>query len=155
MSIELIVLSDRRFPSMAEWQHAIATAGLRIALLTEMSIDRLDGFVPVCANDTMTGFECYYCDFRDVLADHPDVTFGRSWTNCLIFRWGSDLDECLAAYAAAAAYAKASDGIVFDPQEGTLMSWQETLAEIPRIRRESEKWSALPRIIAERIGRES
>jgi len=100
----------------------------------------------------MTGFECYYCDFQEILTDHPDIRFGRSWSNCLIFRWGSDLDECIAAYASAAAYAKASDGILFDPQDSSLMSWQEALAEIPRIRRESEKWSTLPMIIAQRIG---
>src|SRR6187402_2633803 len=142
MSMELMALSDRRLPSTVDWQQAIATEGLHVTLLTEFPIDKLDGFVPVRSNDIMTGFECYYCDFQEIFADHPEVRFGRSWSNCLIFRWGSDLDECLAAYAAAAAYAKASDGILFDPQEGLLLSWQEAPAEIPIIRREAEKWSA-------------
>jgi hypothetical protein len=155
MSMELMVLSDNRLPSIAIWQQAISTEGLRVTLLTEFSIDRLDGFVPVRSNDIMTGFECYHCDAREIFEQYPGVGFGRSWSDGFIFRWGGDLEECLAAYAAAAAYAKASDGILFDPQGGTLMSWQDALAAIPRIRQESEKWSALPKALAERIGGDS
>jgi hypothetical protein len=153
--MELMVLSDRRLPSIAYWQDAIATEGLRVTLLTELPLGKLDGFVPVRSNDTMTGFECYHCDAREIFEQYADMRFGRSWRNGFIFRWGGDFDACVAVYAAAAAYAKASDGVLFDPQEGLLMSWQEALAEITRMRQEFKKWSALPRTIAERIGRDS
>jgi hypothetical protein len=155
MSMELIVLSDRRLSSIADWQQAIDAEKLHLTLSTETPIDGLSGFLPVRSNDAaMTGFECYLDDAQEIFELYPDVKFGRSWSNSLTFRWGSDLDECLAACAAAAAYAKATGGVVFDPQDGRLMSWQETLAEIPIIRRESDKWKDLPRILAERIARD-
>jgi len=153
--MELMVLSDRLLPSIADWQDAIATEGVRVTLLTEFPIGELDGFVPVRSNNIMTGFECYHCDAQEIFEQYPDMRFGRGWRNGFIFRWSGNLDECLAAYAAAAAYAKASDGVLFDPQEGSLLSWQEALAEVPRIRQESEKWSALPKALAERIGGDS
>src|SRR5690349_21445996 len=104
MSMELMILSDRRLPSIATWQHAISTEELGLTLLTECSIDGLNGFVPVRSNDIMTGFECYHCDAREIFEQYPDVRFGRSWSDGFIFRWSGDLEECLAAYAAAAAY---------------------------------------------------
>ena len=155
MSVELIVLSERRLNSMADWQHAIDAEQLHIALPTGISIDGLDGFLAVRSNGTMTGFECDYCDVQEILSQYPSATFGRSWPDGLIFRWGGDFDACLAAYASAAAYAKASGGVLFDPQEGSLMSWGEALAQIDHMRQEFKKWSALPRIMAERIGGES
>lgn len=152
MSMEMMVFSDRQLSSKSDWQDAIASEGLSVTILTELPVSELEGFVPVRSNDAMTGFECFHSDAREVFQQYAGMNFGRSWLKCLTFRWGSDLDECLAAYAAAASYAKASNGILFDPQESTLMSWQETLAEIPRIRREAERWSALPRTLALRIG---
>jgi len=155
MSVELMVLSERRLNSMADWQHAIDAGGLRVALPANMLIERLEGFLPVRSNDTMTGFECDYCDIREILALYPNVIVGRSWPYCLVFRWGGDFEACIAAYISAAAYAKASDGILFDPQDGSLMSSQEALTEIVRMRDDFKKWSTLARITAERIGGDS
>lgn len=155
MSVELMVLSDRRLSSMSDWQRAIDTEGLHLALPADISIEMLSGFLPVRSNDTGTGFECDYFDVQEILADYPDVNFGRSWRCCLVVRWNGDGDACLAASIAAAAYAKASEGIVFDPQDGVVMSAQEALAQIPDIRRELEKWRGFGRVIAERIGRGS
>jgi hypothetical protein len=44
------------------------------------------------------------------------------------FRWGGDLTECAAAVIASAVLARLTDGILFDPQEGEMVSGSEAIA---------------------------
>jgi hypothetical protein len=57
MSMELFVFSDRRLPSMAEWQRAINAEGFPIRLLTETPFEELNGIVLVQFGDKRTSFE--------------------------------------------------------------------------------------------------
>jgi hypothetical protein len=59
--------------------------------------------------------------------EHSDVDFGHRWKHVLAFRWGADLDACQGAYVALAAYAKASGGIIFDCEEGKLLTPHQAL----------------------------
>lgn len=124
MSIEIYVFSDRRLPSLVEWQRSIDAEGIALFLPSDTSISDLRGYLPVRVGTMPIGFECDHWDAQGLIAFYPDVEFGRPWSYCLAFRWGSDFDEGLAAYEAAAAYAKATNGVVFDPQDGVVMSPQ-------------------------------
>jgi hypothetical protein len=135
MSVELMVLSERRVASMPDWQQAIDMEGLSVTLAADASIEMLDGFLPVRSSDTQTGFECDHCEVEEILTLYPNVNFGRRWSYGLVFRWGGDLDACLAASISAAAYAKASGGVVFDPQEGSVTSFQEAFIQAKEMRR--------------------
>jgi hypothetical protein len=125
MSMEIHVLSDRQLNSITDWQQAIDAEGLTLQLSTARSFQSLKGFLPAQSGETRTGFECYHDDAAELLVDHKSVDFGHAWKFALSFRWGGNLMECLAAYVAAAAYAKAADGIVFDPEEGQILAPQE------------------------------
>jgi hypothetical protein len=43
----------------------------------------------------------------------------------LAFRWGADVNACLGAYVAAAAYAKATNGVVLDCEAGKVLTPQQ------------------------------
>ena len=123
MSMEIYVLSDRRLASIAEWQQAINQAGLDLRLPADAVFSDLSGFLPVRMNGLEVGFECDHWDVADVLdASYHDVDFGRPWSHALAFRWGASFEANRAAWMAASAYAQATDGIVFDPQSGELVT---------------------------------
>ena len=111
----------------SEWQRAIDSERLRIVLPADASIDGLRGYLPVHHYDKQTGFECHHYNATEMMAFCQGVNFGHAWTQCLCFIWGSDFDEALAASMASAAYAKATDGIVYDPQDDVIMSPREAL----------------------------
>jgi len=51
-----------------------------------------------------------------------DIDFGRRWTQTLAFRFGGDFHALWGAYAAAAAYAKATEGVVLDGESGEVLA---------------------------------
>ena len=72
-------------------------------------------------------------DAGELIDDYTDIDFGHRWKHVLAFRWGADFAACLSAYMAATAYAKATDGVVFDPQEGEVLTPPKAL-EVVRSR---------------------
>jgi hypothetical protein len=148
MSMELLVFSDRRLRSMTEWQRAIDSERLGIVLPADDSIDELRGYLPLHHYGKNTGFECHHYNAAEMMAFLHDVNFGHRWTQCLCFIWASDFDEGLAASMASAAYAKAADGIVYDPQEDVIMSPREALDAARRMEDELPKWKQMAADIA-------
>ncbi|MDQ2084334.1 hypothetical protein RA307_29455 [Xanthobacteraceae bacterium Astr-EGSB] len=121
MSMEIYVLSDRRLAAMAEWQQAIDQADLDLRLPADAVFADLSGFLPVRMKGLETGFECDHWDVADVLdGTYHDVSFDRTWNHALAFRWGASFEANRAAWMAASAYARATDGVVFDPESGEL-----------------------------------
>jgi hypothetical protein len=125
MSVEIHCLSDRQLNSIASWQHAIDAEGFALQLSTVRPFQSLKGFLPAQAGERETGFECYHDNAAELLAAYEQVDFKHPWKFALSFRWGGDLSACLAAYMAAAAYAGATDGVVFDPEEGQILTPQQ------------------------------
>ena len=53
------------------------------------------------------------------MRNNPDLNFGKSWKYALALRWvGSRVNELRAAWMAGTADAQATDGVIFDDQEG-------------------------------------
>jgi hypothetical protein len=120
MSMEIYVLSDLQLTSIGEWQRAIDSEGYALRLSTETSFEALNGFLPAQWREEKTGFECNHWSASELANEYP--TIGRQWTHALAFRWGADLNACQAAIMAATAYARATKGIVFDPEAGVLLT---------------------------------
>jgi hypothetical protein len=140
MSMGVFVFSDRRLESLREWQRTIESEQLGVVLPASGVIEKLHGFLPVHWSGVATGFECDQRNAREVIDLFRAVHFDRKWAYCLAFNWRGDFDECLAGYAAAAAYAKAVAGIVFDPQDSLVMSDQYALGRVRQMMKESDKW---------------
>jgi len=127
MSMEIYALSDKQLNSLAEWQKVIDAENFSLELSVDRPFQALRGFFPVKVLGAQTGFECDHWAPRDVQETYADVGFGHDWRYCLAFRWGADLKACLGAYMAAAAYASATNGVVFDCEQGTLLSAHEAV----------------------------
>ena len=148
MSMELLVFSDRRLSSIREWQRAIDLDRVRIMLPADALIDELRGYLPVHHYGKQTGFECHHYNATEMMAFCQGVNFGHAWTQCLCFIWGSDFDEALAASMASATYAKAAEGIVYDPQDNVIMSPREALDAARRLEVELPKAKQMAAAIA-------
>jgi len=121
MSIEIFVMSDRRLTSIAEWQKAIEQEGFNLRLDASRPFAAIRGHLPAWRGSEAAGFECDHWDPADLLDDDDlaDVNFGRRWSQTLAFHFGGDVLALWGAFAAAAAYARATNGVVFDG-EGVL-----------------------------------
>ncbi len=128
MSLEIHVLSNRQLHSTAEWQTAIEAEGFRLNLSTEGELTEANVFFPAVLNDTKSGFELYHDEARELTTNYAayGVKIEGNWRHALSFRWGSLDHEGISAFMAATAYARATDGVVFDPQDGRVMSPDES-----------------------------
>jgi hypothetical protein len=131
MSIEVYVLSDKKLSEIADWQAAINAEGFDLVLDTSRPFEALHGYLPAHRGEKLAGFECDHWDPTDILNTYDDIEFGRRWSATLAFRFGGRFHELWGAYAAAAAYARATDGVVFDTEEGRVMTPDEA-AEVAR-----------------------
>ncbi|MBI1202191.1 MAG: hypothetical protein GC182_06735 [Rhodopseudomonas sp.] len=131
MSMEIYVLSDARLSSLADWQTAIDADGFALELSAERPLSDIGGFLPIRLSCVQSGFECDHWDVNDIFATYSDKDFGRRWRYALAFRWGADLRACIGAYMAAAAYAAATQGVVFDCEQGKILSSQQA-ADVAR-----------------------
>ena len=122
MSMEIYAFSDVRLASISDWQKAIADEGFELTLSVARPFAALRGFLPIQMTEIQTGFECDHWDPRDILEGYSEVNFGHQWQYCLAFRWGADLKACLGAYMAAAAYAAATNGVIFDCEQGKVLT---------------------------------
>src|ERR1700738_1222614 len=126
--MELFVLSDRQLASIAEWQQAIAAEGFGLVMSTQTPFNALDGFLPAELCERRTGFECAHRDPQVLVGKHAKVNFGHRWSYMLAFRWDNrDIFQIPAAYIASAAYASATNGMLFDGSAGRAISPQRAL----------------------------
>ena|SRR5579884_1345191 len=125
MSMELCVLSDMRLASMAEWQRAIDAEKGSLQLSAEGAVGEVNGFLPANLQGKQTGFECYHVDPHEITETYDNLQFGRAWKYGLVLVWGGDFAEMKAAWMAASAYARATSGVVFDPQASQLLTASE------------------------------
>jgi hypothetical protein len=128
MSMELRLFSDRRLSTIGEWQNAIAAEAFPLQLADETSLDAVDGFLPSHLRGKLTGFECNQWDASEGMAEYPGIDFGHAWKYALALRWlGGKRDEMLAAWMAATAYARATEGVVFDELDGKIRTASQAL----------------------------
>ncbi len=142
MSIEIFALSDRRLGSMAEWQQAIDREGFDLRLDTTRPFEELGGHLPAWRGEQHAGFECDHFDPGELLDQEglEDIDFGHRWTHMLAFRFGGNLYALWGASAAAAAYARATGGVVFDGESGEVMQ-PDQAADIARnVESHLDKW---------------
>lgn len=140
MTMQIYVLSDVRLKSISEWQNAIGREGFPLLLDDEdpRELSEITCFVSAILEQKRTGFECYHS---------YGVRFDRDWKYVLELVWGGDFTEMQAATMAATAYARATSGIVFDPQAGQFLTASKAfeavqedariLAELPELKTET------------------
>ncbi|MFD2185137.1 hypothetical protein [Rhodoplanes azumiensis] len=151
MSMEIEILSDLYLKTVSEWQGSIDAIGFPLRLDPTISVEDIGGFIPVRLGETPTGFECYRDDANEVVQSLGLSNSGRAWRFALGLRWKGDLNELQAAWMAAAAYAAATDGVIFDYEEGKIYLPSEAVAQVQRIRRDVPHVEAILREIVMRF----
>lgn len=133
MAMELHVLSDRRLSATVEWQNALDIEGYPLRLDGETSLAAVDGLVPAALNGEQAGFECFNDKASETTSFLGSDHFDRRWKYALGFRWrGSNFEELQAAWMAATAYAAATDGIIFDHEEGKIFTPQQAREQVAK-----------------------
>ena len=129
MSMEMYVFSDRTIGSMTEWQNAIYEDGFDIKLYEGAIFEELDGFLPMRLDGAGTGVEVSPADGATEIdaLEQDGVAFDHKWQHALAFCWGGDLRELIVAQASAASYARATQGVIYDFEEGKFFSPTEML----------------------------
>ena len=135
MAMEIYALSDRRLTSMAEWQRAIDAEHFPfpLALSSDIPFADLSGFLPARYENAPNGFECDHWDPKSTMGEYPHIDFGHLWEFALAFRFGGRAGELESAWIAATAYARATDGVVFDTEEGRVFEPNEAAQLVRRI----------------------
>lgn len=143
MSMEIEVFSNRRLTTTAEWQRAIGIERFPLRLDADVKLENSRGFIPAMLDDSKTGFECFHDDAREAMSALGQKFF-YPWRFAIGIRWvGSRVDELQAAWMAATAYAAATDGIVFDCEEGKSLKPQEAREVIHRIKQDIPRMKEL------------
>jgi hypothetical protein len=145
MAMELFVLSDKQLNSVVEWQAAIDGEGYPLRLAGNEPIESLKGFLRAQLRDTKTGFECNVWPAGEFMRDMSGVDFGHEWKHVLAFRWGGNLSQVPAVWMAATAYAKATNGVVFDEEGGKIRTAADAQTVVGDIGREMPEMEALLR----------
>jgi hypothetical protein len=135
MAMELFVLSDMQLQSIAAWQAAIDSEKFPLRLKDDRPFAALKGFLPVLLRGITTGFECDHWSAETFMQQKSDVNFGRAWRRALAFRWGGDFNQLQSVWMAAAAYAKGTEGIVFDDEGGKVHTAAEACEMVLEIER--------------------
>lgn len=145
MAMELFVLSDSQLETVADWQAAIDGEGYPLRLDANKPIESLKGFLPALLRERKTGFECDVWPAKEFMREVSGVDFGHEWKHVLAFRWGSNLNQVPAVWIAAAAYAKATNGVVFDEEQGKIHSAADARTVVGEIEREMPEMEAMLR----------
>jgi hypothetical protein len=75
------------------------------------------GFFRMHLREALSGCECCHDPADEFIKGNSHIHFGHAWKYALGFRWGGNFNEMQAAWMAATAYARATDGVVLDDQE--------------------------------------
>ena len=139
MSQEGYVLSNRVLSTQAQWQEHISALGFNLTLHSTQDIQTRHGHLPAVWNGREAGFECGPAELTEIVNTYRTIDFHGPWTYAFAFYW-STLSGCLGAWIAMAAYAGATNGVVFDPQDGEILAAKvaaraarETELNLPRI----------------------
>ena len=141
MSIEIFILSDTQLDSIAEWQRAIDAEEFPLRLADDIPLDTRGGSLVAYIDDSETRIEYRVEDFGRLKDLYKAVNFGRDWKCLLAIPWIHGFDGLTAAWMASTAYARATGGMVFDPQEGKVFNSSmalEIVRDIVRTRPEAE-----------------
>lgn len=121
MSLDGYVFSNKILKVNADLQISLELLGFRLRLIFSDEITTRHGHLPAIFDGREAGFECGPTDLREIVECYNDFDLGGPWTYAYEFHW-STLTGCLGAWMSMAAYADATDGIVFDPQDGVVLT---------------------------------
>ncbi len=117
VSVDLIVYLRRStMPTPEGWQQAIRDAGFHVELDTDIDLDKFSGFLPCKLRGAVSGFEYFAGRLSEAEADELGAPAGSDFA--VTFVTHSYLREFACSVVAAGVLARASGGLLVDPQSG-------------------------------------
>lgn len=137
-----IVFSNRHLVSAKDWQASLNELGFAITLDADGDhpIVTLSGHKPSTWNKQEAGFECYPGHATETVESidiYDGFDFGGPWTSMMELYY-SGFAGMAGAAMAAAAYAQATGGIVFEPEGGDIFDMDAAISHA----RETERWAS-------------
>jgi hypothetical protein len=151
MAMQICVLCDGRLDSIAEWQNSIDAEGFPLRLSDTDPERNLSAHL----RDEETSIEYDVHNFSELKDAYRHVSFGGDWKYAIAFTWSSDFAEEIAAWMAATAYARATNGVIFDEQEKKLFTPGESLQITREIERRRPEMEAILRTYVEGLAAKS
>jgi hypothetical protein len=126
MAVELlVVLATSRAPDWSSWNQALWDARLPVSLARSVDLQRHNGFLPVRLQGRATGFYFVEESASDLAVQYPplaSVPLSKPIVYSLSYEHP---EECAAAFLSASVLVSRFDGVVFDPQQGLMLSLEQ------------------------------
>jgi hypothetical protein len=127
MPIELlVVLATGKAPDWSSWNQALWEARVPASLARSVDLQRHSGFLPVRVQGRATGFYFVVESAADLAMQYPALaTIPLSKPVVYSLSFGARPEECAAAFLSASVLVSRFDGVVFDPQQGAVLSLEQ------------------------------
>jgi hypothetical protein len=142
MSTQICVFSDSQLSSIGHWQRSIDAEGFLLRFSSSQTFDKHGGTLTALLREEPVSIQYRMRRAVDMIKFYTEINFVHDWKYVLALPWISGCDELDAAWIAATAYARATSGVVFDPQESKLFDPEEArkvIEEMERTLPEAEK----------------
>ena len=127
MSIELHVFyGSKHGVSLKQWNEEIRALGYDVVLDEGINLNEFSGFLPVMHKNSEAGFE-YYRD-EPTRSELSKMGVPLDLGVQVTFRTGSSSQDLACSSVAAAALCRLTRGVIYEPQEGVIVSHAECAA---------------------------
>jgi hypothetical protein len=126
MPVELlVVLATSKAPDWSSWNQALWDAHVPASLARSVDLQRHNGFLPVRVQGRATGFYFMEESASDLAVQYPalaSVPLSKPIVYSLSY---GRPEECAAAFLSASVLVSRFQGVVFDPQQGLMLSLEQ------------------------------
>jgi hypothetical protein len=126
MPVELLViLATSKAPDWSSWNQALWEAHVPASLARSVDLQRHNGFLPVRVQGRATGFYFMVESASDLAMQYPAlaaVPLSKPIVYSLSY---ARPQECAAAFLSASVLVSRFQGVVFDPQQGLMLSLEQ------------------------------
>ena len=127
MAVELLViLATSKAPDWSSWNQALWEARVPASLARSVDLQHHNGYLPVRVQGRATGFYFQVESAADLRVQYPALTTVPVIKPIVYsLSYGAHPEECAAVFLSASVLVSRFDGVVFDPQQGVLLSLEQ------------------------------
>jgi hypothetical protein len=127
VSVELlVVLAASKAPDWSSWNQALWEARVPASLARSVDLQHHHGYLPVRVQGRATGFYFLVEAASDAALQYPALASVPVIKPVVYsLSYGAHPEECAAAFLSASVLVSRFQGVVFDPQQGVLLSLEQ------------------------------
>jgi hypothetical protein len=127
VSVELlVVLAASKAPDWSSWNQALWEARVPASLARSVDLQHHNGYLPVRVQGRATGFYFLVEAASDAALQYPALASVPVIKPVVYsLSYGAHPDECAAAFLSASVLVSRFQGVVFDAQQGVLLSLEQ------------------------------